>query len=201
MPDTGIDALEAATEVLSALYAYRARCRERRSRVAGIGSPSVVVGLIEGGVNTNVVPDRVSLRIDRRLIPEEDADAVEAELAALIEAAAARLPGASSAVRRILLARPLVPLPGTDRIADPLARHASRVMGEEVTTGGVPLYSDARHYAQAGIPTVLYGAGPRTIGEANAHAADERLRLEDLRKATLVVALALAEILAVDGGR
>ncbi len=104
-------------------------------------------------------------------------------------------------MRRVLLARPLVPLPGTDRIADPLARHASRVMGEEVTTGGVPLYSDARHYAQAGIPTVLYGAGPRTIGEANAHAADERLRLEDLRKATLVVALALAEILAVDGGR
>ena len=60
---------------------------------------------------------------------------------------------------------------------------------------GVPLYTDARHYAAAGIPTVLYGAGPRTIGEANAHRADERVALSDLRAATLVVALALAEVL------
>ena len=198
MPHTGVDALEAATGVLAAIYEYRTRCGETRSQVAGIDSPTVVVGLIEGGVNTNVVPDLVSLRIDRRVIPEEDADTVEAEITTLIEKAAARTPGASSAVRRILLARPLVPLPGTDRIADPLARHASRVIGEEVTAGGVPLYTDARHYAEAGIPTVLYGAGPRTIFEANAHAADERLNLDDLRKATLVVALALAEILAVD---
>ena len=201
MPHTGIDALEAATGVLSAIYGYRARCRETRSQVAGIESPSVVVGLIAGGVNTNVVPDLVSLRIDRRMIPEEDAGAVEADLAALIEEAAAHTPGASSAVRRVLLARPLVPLPGVERIADALIRHASRVMGEEITAGGVPLYTDARHYAEAGIPTVLYGAGPRSILEANAHAADEHLNLEDLRKATLVVALALTEILAVDGGQ
>jgi acetylornithine deacetylase/succinyl-diaminopimelate desuccinylase-like protein len=117
MPHTGVDALEAATGVLAAIYEYRARCGETRSQVAGIGSPTVVVGLIEGGVNTNVVPDLVRLRIDRRMIPEEDADAVEAEIVALIEEAAARTPGASSSVRRILLAQPLVPLSGTDRIA------------------------------------------------------------------------------------
>ncbi len=46
---------------------------------------------------------------------------------------------------------------------------------------GVPLYTDARHYAAAGIPTVLYGAGPRSILEANAHAADEHLQLADLK--------------------
>ena len=120
MPHTGVNALEAATSVLAAIYEFRARCGETRSQVAGIGSPTVV-GLIEGGVNTNVVPDLVRLRIDRRMIPEEDADAVEAELVALIEEAAARTPGASSSVRRILLAQPLVPLSGTDRIAGPLA--------------------------------------------------------------------------------
>jgi acetylornithine deacetylase/succinyl-diaminopimelate desuccinylase-like protein len=60
---------------------------------------------------------------------------------------------------------------------------------------GVPLYTDARHYSDAGIPIVLYGAGPRTITEANAHRADERLPLDDLRKATKVMALALADLL------
>jgi acetylornithine deacetylase/succinyl-diaminopimelate desuccinylase-like protein len=68
-------------------------------------------------------------------------------------------------------------------------------MGETIAASGVPLYTDARHYAKAGVPIVLYGAGPRTIEEANAHRADERLPLSDLYKATEVIALTLAELL------
>ncbi|MCV4784618.1 peptidase dimerization domain-containing protein, partial [Escherichia coli] len=64
MPFTGIDALEAATHVLSALYAFRKTLAERRSKVEGIGSPQLTVGLIKGGINTNVVPDRVVFRLD-----------------------------------------------------------------------------------------------------------------------------------------
>ena len=60
---------------------------------------------------------------------------------------------------------------------------------------GVPLYTDARHYAAAGIPIVLYGAGPRSILEANAHNANENLRLNDLAAATKIVALACADLL------
>jgi len=42
---------------------------------------------------------------------------------------------------------------------------------------------------------VLYGAGPRTLLEANAHNADdENLKLSDLRAATKIVALALADL-------
>jgi acetylornithine deacetylase/succinyl-diaminopimelate desuccinylase-like protein len=68
-------------------------------------------------------------------------------------------------------------------------------MDERVVAKGSPLYTDARHYAAAGIPVVLYGAGPHTIQEANAHRADERLPLADLHKATEVVALTLATLL------
>jgi acetylornithine deacetylase/succinyl-diaminopimelate desuccinylase-like protein len=45
------------------------------------------------------------------------------------------------------------------------------------------------------VRTILYGAGPRSILEANAHNADENLRLEDLRAATKIVAMAVAELL------
>ena len=58
MPFTGIDALEAANHLLDALYAWRKTWRERVSAIAGIGSPQLTVGLIKGGINTNVVPDR-----------------------------------------------------------------------------------------------------------------------------------------------
>ena len=72
-------------------------------------------------------------------------------------------------------------------------------MGEEVKPHGVPIYTDARLYSTAGIPTVLYGAGPHTLLEANGHRADEKLKLDDLYKATRVVALALADLLTTLG--
>jgi succinyl-diaminopimelate desuccinylase len=76
-----------------------------------------------------------------------------------------------------------------------LQRHGEAVMGEPLRTHGVPIYTDARLYTAAGVPAVLYGAGPRTLVEANGHRADEKLKLDDLHKATLVVALALADLL------
>lgn len=196
IPFTGIDALEAANGIMSALYAFRRSLATKVSEITGIGSPQLTLGLIKGGINTNVVPDRVTIRMDRRMIPEENPAEVEAELRAVMEGAAKAYPGIRLTVNRILLARPLVPLPGSERLAEALVRHAGDIMGERVETKGVPLYTDARHYAAAGIPIVLYGAGPRTITEANAHRADERLPIEDLRRATKVVALALLDLLA-----
>ena len=195
MPFTGIDALEAATHILSRLYAWRQTLAERKSLIEGIGSPQLTVGLIKGGINTNVVPDRVIFRLDRRMVPEEFSEAVEAELVQVIEEAAGDFPEARVTIRRILLARPLVPLPGGTRFTEILCRRATEIMGEPVVAKGVPLYTDARHYAERGIPIVLYGAGPRTIEEANAHRADERLPLRELHLATEVVALTLCDLL------
>lgn len=195
-PWTGVDALEAATAILGSLYASRVLLAERSSAIAGIGAPQLTVGLIEGGINTNVVPDRVAFRLDRRIIPDEDPVSVEAELREIIGAAAAAYPKASVTVRRVLLALPLTPLPGSEVLAETLCRHASEVFDTAVHTTGVPLYTDARHYAASGIPIVLYGAGPRGIEEANAHRADERVALADLHRATQVVALSVAELLA-----
>ena len=195
MPWTGVDALEAAIAILTALYDWRKGLTKRVSKIEGIGSPQLTVGLIKGGINTNVVPDRVTFRLDRRMIPEEQPEEAEAELRQVIEAAARAFPEARVSVRRILQAVPLVPLPGSERLSEALCRHATEIMGEPVRPKGVPLYTDARLYAAAGVPVALYGAGPRTIEEANAHRADERLPLADLHKATEVVALTLLDLL------
>lgn len=196
MPFTGVDALEAATGILTRLYEWRRGLAQRVSAVRGIGSPQMTVGLIAGGINTNVVPDRVTFRLDRRMTPEENSADVEIELRRVIEHAARAVPDATVSIRRVLVAEPLTPLPGSENLADALCAEATQVMGEPVGTNGVPLYTDARHYAAHGIPIVLYGAGPHTIQEANAHRADERLPLTDLYKATEVVARALAKLLA-----
>jgi len=194
MPSTGADALEATNAILTALYKSRAALSQTVSAIAGIGAPQITVGLIEGGINTNVVPDRIVFRLDRRVIPDESIGDVEAGLISDIKQAA-EFSGITVEVKRILLAEPLVPSPGAARMTERLCARASEIFGEPITVKGVPLYTDARHYAAAGIPIILYGAGPRTIEQANAHRADERLELGDLRRATEVIALTIFDML------
>jgi len=195
-PANGIDALEAATGILADLYALRGTYAGVRSSIPGIDHPTLVVGLIEGGVNTNVVPDRVAFRLDRRVIPEEHPELVEAALCEAIDDYAQQWPGTHVRVRRLLLARPLTPMPAQAPLIDALSRAAQMRFGTALPVHGVPIYTDARHYMAAGVPTVLFGAGPRTLAEANGHRADERLLLADLHRATDIVALALADLLA-----
>lgn len=195
-PATGIDALEAATSILTDLYALRRTYASVHSKTRGIDSPTLVVGLIEGGVNTNVVPDRVVFRLDRRIIPEEAPAEVEESLRRAILESAARWRGVRVEVRRVLLALPFVPMAGQQRLVDAIVRNARVVLGEDIEVHGVPIYTDARHYSAAGVPTVLYGTGPRTLAEANGHRADENIELDDLYKATEVVALSLYDLLS-----
>lgn len=198
MPETGADALEAATAILSAIYGERRRLTGIVSATPGIGSPKITVGLISGGINTNVVPDRIVMRVDRRLTPEEDGTSVEAGLNALVEAAVSGMPGIDIECRRIILAEPLRTLPGTEKLVETIQKHATEVLGETPPATAVPLYTDARHYTAAGVPTVLYGAGPRSILEANAHAADEHVQIRDLKAATQVIEATLRDLLKVE---
>ncbi|MCU0773616.1 MAG: M20/M25/M40 family metallo-hydrolase [Ideonella sp.] len=195
-PHTGIDALQAATRLLAALYAHNDELRTRRSQVAGITHPYLNVGRIEGGTNTNVVPGKVVLKLDRRMIPEEDAAAVEAEVRGLVERSVAASPGVRVEIRRLLLAHALKPLGGHERLVEPLQRHGQAILGEPLPTSGTPLYTDVRLYGERGVPAVIYGAGPRTVLESNAKRADEHLVLDDLRRATKVVARTLLDLLS-----
>ena len=153
------------------------------------------MGRIEGGTNTNVVPGKVLLKLDRRMIPEEDPSAVEADIRRVIEQAAASVPGVTVDIKRLLMAHALKPLPGNRPLVAALQKHGEAVFGEPIPESGTPLYTDVRLYCERGIPAVIYGAGPRTVRESNAKRADEHLVLEDLRRATQVVARTLLDLL------
>ena len=196
IPDSGIDALQAAVHILNALYAQNQLYQSVRSGVEGITHPYLNVGQIEGGTNTNVVPGRVTFKLDRRMIPEENPQQVEDTLRSVIAQAAAQCPGVSVDIKRILLARALQPLPGNQPLVQALQHHVQAVFGEAVPALGTPLYTDVRLFCEAGIPGVIYGAGPRTVLESHAKRADERIDLQDLRRATQVIARSLADLLA-----
>ena len=201
IPDSGTDALQAATHILNALYALNTAYLEVTSAVEGITHPYLNVGQITGGTNTNVIPGKVVFNIDRRMIPEEDPTEVEAAIRRTIADAAASFnpPRGGRAVqvevKRLLLSRALKPLPGNQPLVQALQKHAKAVLGEDIPALGTPLYTDVRLYAERGIPGVIYGAGPRTVLESHAKRADERLDLSDLRAATKVVARTLFDLL------
>jgi succinyl-diaminopimelate desuccinylase len=194
-PETGVDALQAANQLLTALYAHNTLLRTRRSAVAGITHPYLNVGRIEGGSNTNVVPGKVTIKLDRRMIPEEDPTAVEAEVRELIEQTVAASPGVRLEIKRLLLAGPLKALPGNAALVQAIQKHGQAVFGEPIPESGTPLYTDVRLYGAFGVPAVIYGAGPRTVLQSNAKRADEHLELADLKRATKVIARTLFDLL------
>lgn len=195
IPATGVDALQGAVAIMNALYAQNARYREITSQVEGISHPYLNIGRIEGGTNTNVVPGKVVFKLDRRMIPEENAAEVEADIRRIIEQAAAATPGLRVEIKRLLLANAMRPLPGNQPLVEAIRKHGQDLFGEPIPAMGTPLYTDVRLYAEAGIPGVIYGAGPRTVLESHAKRNDERVLLEDLRRATKVIARTLADLL------
>jgi len=196
IPDSGVDALQAAVQILNALYAQNTLYKQVCSAVEGITHPYLNVGMIEGGTNTNVIPGRVTFKLDRRMIPEENPADVEATLRRVIADVAATVPGVTVEVKRMLLANAMKPLAGNQPLVDAIQNHGQAVFGEPIPALGTPLYTDVRLFCEAGIPGVIYGAGPRTVLESHAKRADERLDLEDLRRATKVIARSLSDLLA-----
>ena len=195
IPDTGVDALQGAVRILNALYAQNQRYQQITSGVEGIKHPYLNVGRIEGGTNTNVVPGKVVLKLDRRMIPEENPAEVEADIRRVIQEAAGGFPGISVEIRRLLLAESWRQQEGSAALVAALQRHGEAVFGEPIPTSGTPLYTDVRLFGAAGVPAAIYGAGPRTVFESNAKRADEHLVLEDLRRATKVIARTLFDLL------
>ncbi len=196
IPDSGVDALQGAVQILNALYAQNKLYKSVTSNVEGITHPYLNVGMIEGGTNTNVVPGLVKIKLDRRMIPEENPAVVEATLRQIISDTAAQSPGITVDVKRMLLANAMQPLPGNKPLVDALQKHGQAVFGEPIPALGTPLYTDVRLFSEVGIPGVIYGAGPRTVLESHAKRADERLDLDDLRRATKVIARSLVDLLA-----
>lgn len=180
--------------ILRGRQAHAARRQEGRDAIAAavpllaaLREEPVVISTIEGGRGENVVADRVRFTLDRRLDGTDDGTEVEAHLIALIEAAH-REAGIELECRRRLLAEPVAPTPASQALAALLCEEAEAALGLKVPVVSAPVVTAARHYAHAGIPTALYGAGPPTVAEGIDPEEDEWVLLSDLFAASRAVA-------------
>lgn len=179
--------------ILRGRQAHAARASDGRDAIAAsvpllkaLEDQPVVVSTIAGGRGENVVADRVRFTLDRRLSAGEDGADVEAGLIALLERAHTAA-DVELECRRRLIAEPVTPTPAAEALAAVICEEAADVLGRGVSVVSAPVVTSARHYAHAGIPAALYGAGPPTVAEGVDPGHDEYVALSDLAAATKVV--------------
>ena len=157
------------------------------------GRPTVNAALIDGGSAPNVVPDRCTVDIDRRLLPgENDRDAVLTPFAAL--AADIRREHPEVDVRaEIREWTDAAEAPADTTIADAVRTATRAERGQAPTDVGFTGITDARFYINdARIPTVIFGPGSLSV----AHTANEWVAVDDLVAAARIYARIFAGVLA-----
>jgi len=179
--DVGVDAIRHAGLLLAALDALDAELLPTREH-ALLGRPSLHASTITGGIGLSTYPDRCHFTIERRTIPGETTAAVMAEIEHAFAHVRAQRPELDASVSLIFEQPPSdVPLDA------PIVRaldSALRACGEEVTVTGMSAWTDAAILNEAGIPAICFGPGDIAL----AHAAEEFVRVDEIERATLVLA-------------
>jgi acetylornithine deacetylase len=132
-----------------------------------VGCPTLNVGMIHGGTQVNIVPDDCWIEIDRRLIPGEQIDDVEARYRRMAAELQKASPDTAVAYEPLLSDWPME-TPVTSRIVESTASILEN-LGLNAEPVGVPFGSDASKLARVGIPSIVLGPG--SIDQA--HTADE----------------------------
>lgn len=193
VPHTGINAILKMQKIIGALEDYGEKIKEEYSHPL-LGPPTVNLGVINGGVKSNVVPDRCWVSGERRIVPPQSVESAKSEVIQLLddlarqdkelvysveftqEIGASEIKGGEDGVRAILGAY-------------------GKVMNSEKppTLAGFVASCDAYFLNSiAQIPTVIFGPG----SIRNIHTHDEYVEVQELEACGKIYALTALSLLA-----
>ncbi len=174
-PELGQNAIYAMAKAVNRIASYASRLRNGRKHEL-LGSPSLSVGIINGGHTVNIVPDKCTIEIDRRLIPGETKESV-------LEAVTSLLNGLPSLeVEEPYLIAPSVNVDPSSEIVVALSRAVEDTLGE-VVVEGANYATDAGVFNEAGTPSVVFGPGDIK----DAHTSTESVDLSQVESATNIL--------------
>ncbi len=172
-PDLGRNAVHLMARVVDLLEsAYGDQLRRRRHPL--LGPPTINVGVIAGGSQPNIVPDRCTIDVDRRTLPGESENTVRKELRALLAQH-----GLHTSVD-FIRGGPCPALETDARL--PLVEAFMRLAGQ-ASPLGVDYFCDAAVLADGGIPSVVFGPGDI----AQAHTPNEWIATRQLEAGTALL--------------
>ena len=174
-PGRGENAIYTMGHILTRLEEYSHRLAEEPAHSL-LGTPTLSVGVIEGGQAVNIVPDRCWIELDRRTLPGETREAVLQPVRQLLRE-----------VPRWDFEEPHLSVAGMEVPADAacigtLSRAIAGVVGKLIIEAA-QYTTDAGVYNSVGIPTVVFGPG----NISQAHTSAEYIELEQLLQATEII--------------
>ncbi|MEE2685195.1 MAG: M20 family metallopeptidase [Planctomycetota bacterium] len=184
-PQLGTSAIFRMGHVLQALEKYAGEVVGTLGSHPLVGIPTISVGLIQGGISVNTVPDHCQIEIDRRVLPGDDAQAAYAHAVEYVqEYLRNNVPEGDAGIE---FEDPYLAKPGlSDEHNSELATSLSSAIkecGHDGTWIGVPFGTDAHAFSSRDIPTVVFGPG--SIDQA--HTVDEWIEIDQLHQATAIL--------------
>jgi len=173
-PDLGVDAIVRMGKVLAELEKLDRKLRANPTHPL-LGSGSLHASLIQGGQELSTYPEKCLLSAERRTLPGETPDAVEAEFMKIIQDVQRSDPSFNAVVRRGIDRAPLETPEAAD-IARAIQSAAAEVLKRPLPVAGVQFWTDAALLSAAGIPSVLLGPSG-----AGAHAVEEWVDLASVK--------------------
>lgn len=189
LPWEGANAIEAMAEVIVALRRELwPKLGERTHQFFHPSSGSI--NMFTGGVKNNVVPDKASIYIDRRLVPGETPEEARAEILEIAERAVSGLDGISVEVEAYGWGGAATDV-GVDHPLVQAMLGANERLGLSAEPTGFSMATDGRFFSNSGYPTIIYGPGDPKL----AHIPDEWVGADELLEATRAYAVTMVRLL------
>ena len=202
MPFLGVSAIDHMTRVIDLLQRELMPMLAARTtmmpvvpdaaRHATLNINALAGGQSIDGIQTPCVADVCRAVFDRRFLLEESFESVKSEIESLLTRAAHQMPGLQLTLRDLMVVPPVC-TPDGSALVRSLERHIEAVVGRRPMQVASPGTYDHKHIDRiAGIKQcVAYGPGVLDL----AHQPDEWCAIDDLLRATKVLALTIIDLL------
>ncbi len=187
-PDQGTNAIMHARPLLDAIEAYDAELRTRTDPL--VEKAYATVTKFEAGTKENVVPERAVITIDRRILPGEPVEGVDAEIDDLV-AEVARDHDVDISWERIRTYE-AAEIDVDSPLADVFRKHSAELGGVDPEPWGIQASTDVRNFVNdADIEAITWGPGDLS----RAHKFDEYIELAEVETGYDVLDRAVREVL------
>lgn len=171
-PEEGKNAIVHMNLLLSKLIDYKFKYKENEI----LGHPSMNISTINGGVKTNVVPDKCSMTIDIRTVPGTKHEEIIKDFKEIIEDLSNKIEDFKADIK-ILNNRAAVETKENHEFVKLAKEVVKEEFGKDIKAKGVNFYTDASVFLPVEQkPCIFYGPG----NENMAHQPNENITIDSL---------------------
>lgn len=186
-PARGVSAITAMADVVTFLKETTDLAASHQANPI-LGKPTLNIGSIHGGTSVNIVPDRCVIEVDRRLLPEENGEALIEQIRSKLDQMQTGGSITGYDIRMIKMGGPFQTAAESRLVG--LLSEACRDNGVISSTEGAAWYSDAGALSKVCPEIVVFGPG--SIKQA--HTVDEFIDLRELEQGSKIIELFLGKI-------